>query len=124
MLVFAYADWCGHCKSFKPTWEKVKKAKKGKGLEIIELNADKNGAKIQELGVRGFPSVFYIKQDGGKVEFNDERNEANLSKFFDDARRNEQNNKQSGGGDTNIYQTLSAISAALAGYFFYLSTLQ
>ena len=78
-LIFAYADWCGHCQKFKPTWNKFK-AKYGKILNIRELNADTDGNMINQLGIRGFPTIM-MTSPNGRQEFEGQRTLAGLEKF-------------------------------------------
>lgn len=71
-ITLFYADWCGHCKTFKPEWFKFKSAydknkqqikdKYNIGLVINEYDADVQKNKVDEAGVVGFPTI--------KVEFN------------------------------------------------------
>lgn len=66
-ITLYYAEWCGHCKTFKPEWFKFKAAyDKNKqkikdkykiGLVIREYDADVQGEKISEAGVEGFPTI-------------------------------------------------------------------
>jgi len=79
MLVLAYADWCGHCKTFKPIWNDFKR-KYGKVLDVRELNADKDGETIKEMNIQGFPTIFMLK-GGYRHEFEGQRNIAGLEKF-------------------------------------------
>ena len=60
-VVVVYADWCGHCKSFKPAMIKAAE----KSSKIVLLNSDTPEGKkfMAENGVTGFPSV--VK--GGKT---------------------------------------------------------
>lgn len=74
-----YAEWCGHCKSLKPIWKKLKHSlSPSKNFNIFELeNSDANKeAKLKSVGkktrggsiqVNGFPTLFKILN--GKVEY-------------------------------------------------------
>jgi len=68
-----YADWCGHCKTFKPEWFKFKSAynkvkqeiKEKYGIELVinEYENDANPEKATQAGVDGFPTI--------KIKYND-----------------------------------------------------
>ena len=54
-VVVVYADWCGHCKNFKPDMEKAAR----QSSKVILLNSDTPEGKkfMKENNVTGFPSV-------------------------------------------------------------------
>jgi protein disulfide-isomerase-like protein len=61
-LVLFYADWCGHCKKFKPTWEETAKEVNVDGKKImISVNVgeqDDNSKQLSEkYNVDGFPTI-------------------------------------------------------------------
>lgn len=68
-----YADWCAHCKTFKPEWFKLKSAynkvkydiKNKYKIELIlnEYDNDISPQKITDAGVVGFPTI--------KIKYND-----------------------------------------------------
>lgn len=70
-----YANWCGHCKTLKPEWKKMKKALKkiNSNVEIVEIEeAEKDKLenykkRINGLNVNGYPTIF--KYSGGAVEY-------------------------------------------------------
>jgi len=73
-----YAEWCGPCKQFKPTFEKVAKQLKGK-VTFVAVDADKNQDVLQEYGVKSLPTVLYFN-DGEKVGSGSKRDEAGFKK--------------------------------------------
>ena len=56
-----YTDWCGYCKALEPTMNQLEK----EGVEIIKINTDEYPEMARQFGIRGLPTVIYIKD--GKV---------------------------------------------------------
>lgn len=79
MLILGYADWCGHCKQFKPTWDEFKN-KYQKVIDIREVNADKQQNVMKQLEIKGFPTVLLLK-DGQRHEYSGPRTVDGLEKF-------------------------------------------
>lgn len=78
---FFYAEWCGHCKKFMPTWDKVVEKMAGEA-EFKKLNSDDKDVKelMKMHGVKGFPHV--QKTVGSETtEFSGPRTEEALIKF-------------------------------------------
>ena len=83
-----YAEWCGHCKVFKPEWSKFKEmvsVQKGASNIIVEDFEDsklpQGGAKIQNKDIRGYPTVKITVTSNGKsteYEYNGKRNAKEL----------------------------------------------
>lgn len=61
-----YADWCPHCKTVKPAFESWMSSQKLVNAQMFE--ADKDSAKVQAAGVKGFPTFQLTKEDGSVVE--------------------------------------------------------
>ncbi len=66
MVVLFYAPWCGHCKRFKPEYEKFAHKKKiAKHVHVCALNLDKFPKAIEgtpfEKKIQGFPTVMFCK---------------------------------------------------------------
>ena len=70
VLLFIHADWCGHCQTFKPTWEEYK-TMAGRNIPMIKVN-EKVLSKTPFSGakVEGFPSLaLYSPKDGSFGKF-------------------------------------------------------
>jgi thiol:disulfide interchange protein len=71
VLVFFYADWCGFCQRFAPTFYKVTKDREiKKTFAVAYVNCDKpeNREYMQQFNVQGFPTVYVINNDRSKVQ--------------------------------------------------------
>lgn len=76
VLVFIYADWCGHCHTFKPQWEKYK-AISGRQVPMASIN-EKVLAKtpLKSVKLDGYPSnVLYSGIDDSFGSFTNENGE-------------------------------------------------
>jgi thioredoxin-like negative regulator of GroEL len=75
------AEWCGHCKGFKPTWEKIQNDLKGK-YDFITIDSDKDKEQISQWGIKGFPTI--IKKVNDKAEeFVGPRDELSVKEFIE-----------------------------------------
>ena len=74
IIILVYAEWCGACQRFKPTWDKFtnnfhkdKNSKKVKVLQIedSQISSTKRNKVIKELisKFQGYPTVFYINKN-------------------------------------------------------------
>ncbi len=66
-----YADWCGHCKHYKPIFNKFKNTiKNNSNIQIIEINADDDIPGKEELynkyNIDGFPTTVIHKNNSFK----------------------------------------------------------
>ena len=57
-LVKFYADWCGPCKQFSPTIDRVVAET---GVKLVQINVDAQPELAQQFGVRSIPALFAVK---------------------------------------------------------------
>ena len=56
-----YADWCGHCTKFKPTWEGIKQVFKLNNIKFEEFEDLKNENIIKQKGIEAYPTIIINK---------------------------------------------------------------
>ncbi len=75
------ADWCGHCKTFKPTWEALSEKYNTK-YEFITYDADKEREMFEKYKVDAFPTII-IKKGDELMNYDGERSLEDLTNLFD-----------------------------------------
>ncbi|MBL4806809.1 MAG: thioredoxin [Rhodobacteraceae bacterium] len=60
VVVDFWAEWCGPCKMIGPSLEELSE-EYGDKIKIVKINVDENGNTPAQLGVRGIPALFLIK---------------------------------------------------------------
>ena len=65
LLVDVWAEWCGPCKSFAPTFEQAATQLSGR-VRLAKLDSEANQQLSAQLGIRSIPSLILFK-DGREV---------------------------------------------------------
>ena len=65
-FILYYVDWCPHCKTVKPEWEKLEKDTTLKNVVIDRVNCEEDEKAAEENNIEGFPTILFSKN--GKVE--------------------------------------------------------
>lgn len=76
-----YVDWCPHCKSIKPDWEKLEKDKELKHININKVNCEENEEIVQEKNIEGFPTIL-LNNNGKEEAYNGGREYADFKKYL------------------------------------------
>jgi glutaredoxin len=71
-ITLYHAEWCGHCKHFKPTWDALKNVFQKNNIDFEEFEDGENEAIIQNAGVEGFPTI-RITNDKGEYDYMGDR---------------------------------------------------
>ena len=90
-LVLFYVDWCPHCVSTKPEWNKLvnkmnNKQVNGNNVNVVACNAEGNNVEKEfanENNVQGYPTIKLIKEND-VVEYNGARNVEALEDFINE----------------------------------------
>lgn len=72
-----YADWCGHCVQFKPTWNELKKVFDKSNIKYEEYEDSKDEDIIAENNIGGYPTIM-IENENGKYEYSGGRDADSL----------------------------------------------
>jgi thiol-disulfide isomerase/thioredoxin len=89
IIYFFNVDWCPHCKTALPEWDKFKNEYDGKQvngniLKCVSINCteenDQVSKMINEYKIEGYPTVKMLK-DGQKIEFDSKIIHENLEQF-------------------------------------------
>jgi thiol-disulfide isomerase/thioredoxin len=72
-LLLVRADWCGHCKRYMPTYEKLAKMFPQDGdFLIVHIESEEvkkpNASKVLENFVEYFPTMLFFDKDGNIVQ--------------------------------------------------------
>ena len=72
-----YANWCGHCKHFLPTWNTLKNEFKKNNIDFAEYEDSVNGDIMQKKQIEGFPTI-KIEHNGNEYDYNGSRDVASI----------------------------------------------
>jgi len=71
VLVFVYADWCGHCQHYKPMWKELENDP-NRSLNMASVRDDmfsKTSLTQRAKPVTSYPTVMLINEKGQAVNF-------------------------------------------------------
>ena len=61
-----HAEWCGPCRAYAPTWNKVVNENVEAEVEFLEVNVDKDlSGKAAEYKIMSLPTTVIVKE--GKI---------------------------------------------------------
>ncbi len=71
-LVLVYADWCGHCQSFKPKMEELEKCD-GRSVQTARIRDDMFPKSVlSNTKIEGYPTLMLVKKNGEAANFKSE----------------------------------------------------
>jgi protein disulfide-isomerase-like protein len=84
-MVLFYAPWCGHCKTMKPDYERLReKYKKNPNKNVVMINCDDHKEFASKAGVQGFPTLRLYKnpKDDKYVDYDGPRTAEAIETFL------------------------------------------
>ena len=79
-IYYFYAEWCPHCKNFKPEWIKFTKLIEDKeNIKIITINDCDDSNLCNKYNIEGFPTIIFETSD----KYNKYNNSLNSEKLLD-----------------------------------------
>jgi len=79
-LALFKAEWCGHCRMFKNTWEDLKNENKA-NINFITYDSELNKKEIKKYGIQGFPTLILLNNDKA-IEYVGPRNKEAIEEFI------------------------------------------
>ena len=69
-FIFIHADWCGHCQTYKPTWDTLE-ATPGRYANVARVHHDmvENVPEIAHAKIKGYPSIVKVNPDKTVEEY-------------------------------------------------------
>jgi len=65
--ILMFADWCGHCQTYKPFWERLRAlSDKMVTLAAVQDTQKENVPALKDAPFDGYPTVIHVKEDGTK----------------------------------------------------------
>ena len=87
-LMFFSAEWCGHCKDFKPVWKnlvrEMEKEPYKNNIILQNYDNEEDSKMFKKYNVTQFPTLILKKENGTTVEFEGNRDVKTLTSFIND----------------------------------------
>ena len=85
-VIICKADWCGHCKTAAPEFQKLVSASpiklaNGSSVNVKMLDADKDKAELSKYKIRGFPTILIVN-GSDTVDYPGERTSDGVIEFL------------------------------------------
>lgn len=87
MVVWIYAEWCGHCQQFLPTWRSL--VRDHPDVLFVTVDGDSNTFNVDAPetypAIRGYPTIWLFKRGSmDPVAYDGQRNEKLMNKVIRD----------------------------------------
>lgn len=89
-FIMFYAPWCGHCKSFSPTWEQLAEMlnEDDSNIRIAKVDCTSDAKVCSEQDITGYPTLKFFKVgDNEGVRFRGTRDLPTITNFINEQLR-------------------------------------
>jgi len=95
-LLLIFADWCGHCTTYKPMWKKFAKMADGVLTSSVHFDQVEKVPALKDAKLEGYPTVIRVKTDGSveTVPSADMRDEVKMKALLHARKQVEQQQQQ------------------------------
>ena len=86
-FIMYYADWCPHCKTALPEFEKLSNKPlvvNGLPVNFTKYEASKDADKVKGANVKGFPTFVLTTTEGQTAEYTGKRTADDILAFIND----------------------------------------
>lgn len=80
-VLYFSASWCGPCRMLAPIMERI--SEKFPSMEIFKVDVDSHKEIASEWGVRGIPTVIFIKEGKEVNKFSGIKSESDISRLIE-----------------------------------------
>jgi thiol-disulfide isomerase/thioredoxin len=84
-LLLVFADWCGHCQTYKPMWEDFAKLT-GRTMHMaaVQDEQQKNVPSLEEAKLQGYPTVVLFRKGASPetISSEDMRNKEKMTELL------------------------------------------
>lgn len=77
MLIYFYANWCGHCRRLSPEFERAARRLKEYNIPLGKVDANKEKSLAEVNEVRSYPTLLLYRR-GRRFEYNGPREETGI----------------------------------------------
>ena len=69
LMIYFYAPWCGHCKSFDPQYQKAAQVLKEENIHLAKIDGSIEKKAAQYYKINGYPSILFFIKGNKPIEF-------------------------------------------------------
>ena len=69
LMIYFYAPWCGHCRSFDPEYQKAAQVLKKENIHLAKIDGSTEKKAAQNFKINGYPTLIFIIKGNEPIEF-------------------------------------------------------